>query len=301
MGIIKIKVPVSTSNLGPGFDSLGLALDWSITAEAEKSEQGLRIDLEYDGKPEWQGPMKDMVKEAMEAVAERAGKPLPDMKLSIKGDVPLARGLGSSASYRMAAAAAANEVMGGGLERTDIMSIVCRLEDHTDNAVPCALGGLNVSGWDGDRVRYLRRPVAERFRFVAVCPDLELATSEARKILPATVPRADAVFNMQRALWLMFALVHDSPEELKGAFEDRLHQPYRQKLLPFLSDVIGAAETAGAYGGFLSGAGSSIISVSDEASSATVMDAMLEAVRSHGTGAKGRVLRPDNEGLVVKG
>jgi len=292
----RLTVPASTSNLGPGFDTLGLALDWPITAEFRPRERGIEVSVDYIGPEEWRAPLELLLETAGRACAEKAGRSGRGLELSVSGEVPLVRGLGSSAAYRLAAAAAMNRVMGSPLSREQIIELVCSLEGHTDNTVPCMAGGLTISGWDGDRVRWLGYPVSDRYRFVAVVPEDALETKKARDLLPKRVQRDDAVFNMQRALWLVCALADDHPMALDGSFDDRLHQPHREKLLPFLSPVIKAARAAGAYGGFLSGAGSTVIAVTDEDRGPTVEAAMMEAMSGFGA-AESRVLHADNRGL----
>jgi homoserine kinase len=293
MNPTRLVVPSSTSNLGPGFDTLGLALDWPLRAVV-KPAAGLAIELEV-ANPAWKKPLLELVTAAVSAFETAAGCKA-GLDLALAGDPPLARGLGSSATYRTAAATAANLVCGSPLDPAALLALVSRLEAHTDNAVPCLLGGLTASGWDGDRVRYARAEVASAFLFVALAPDRQLPTSEARMVLPATVPREDAVQNMQRALWLFRAFAENQPDELRGAFADRLHQPYRLPLVPFLPAVIAAAERAGALGGFLSGAGSAIVAVTDRAHAEPVARAMLRALEKTGESGAVRTLAADNRG-----
>lgn len=297
MNDVKLLVPASTSNLGPGFDALGLALDWHLKVTASRHASGLSIKLSGSGPGPWEEALRAMVTEAVIEWEKRSGQGSPGLELSIAGDIPLARGLGSSAAYRVAAAAAANALADHPLSEPEILELVCRLEKHTDNATPCMKGGLTVSGWMEDRVHYAHYPVPERFRFVALIPDLEMETSKARSVLPETVPRSDAVFNMQRAVWLVSAIANNRPEALRGVFQDRLHQPFREKLLPFLPSVISAAEAAGAYGAFLSGSGSTIMAVTDELKADAVAKSMKEAAGKKGNKGGTRVLKPDNQGL----
>ncbi len=290
-------MPASTSNLGPGFDTLGLALDWRVKVEACRQATGLDISVDFSGLVEWEEPLISLIRAAAFAW-ERQGLAKADgVSMRFSGDVPIARGLGSSAAYRLLCVFALNALFARPLADEDLLELVCRLETHTDNAVPCLLGGLTVSGWDEKRVRYVRFPVAPRFRLVVLVPERELVTEEARKVLPESVSREDAVFNMQRALWLTWALVNDRPEDLVGSFQDRLHQPFRERLLPFMDEVIRAAENAGAYGGFLSGAGSSVIAVTDDERREAVSQTMLGALEKSGAKGSARTVRPDNQGL----
>jgi homoserine kinase len=291
-----LQVPCSTSNLGPGFDTLGLALPWYLDAYAERKGPGKTISLKYDGPQSWQKPLKGLVLDALSLWENKSGKRIEGITFSLSGQLPLARGLGSSAVYRVAALSLANIMMGSPLKKNELLALVCGLEHHSDNAVPCMHGGLTVSSWDGNNIKFFRTDVPERFRFVALVPDLELATDKARGVLPEKINRKDAVINMQRSLFLVEAISSDRPELLKKAFSDSLHQPYREKLVPFLYDVIAAAEKKGAYGAFLSGSGSTIISVTNEENAAQVAETMKETLLSSGGRGNYKIMKADNVG-----
>jgi homoserine kinase len=177
--------------------------------------------------------------------------------VSTAGDIPRARGLGSSAAVRIGILFALNQLCGSPLDRLSIFRLCAQIEGHADNAAPAAFGGFNLVR-DSAVQRF---PVSPRLKFVLLIPDMELKTSTARKILPARVPRAVAVENCANASAITAAFVSRSYEQLRGAFLDKLHQPFRAKLLPFLPRVIAAAEKAGALGAFLSGSGSTICAV----------------------------------------
>lgn len=297
MNSVKLIVPCSTSNLGPGFDTLGLALDWYLSASGTREGSGVKISFD-PSVLEFHDPLQALVLEALAAWEIASSQKAEGLVLNFQGDLPLARGLGSSAAYRLAALTVVNALNRDPLSGKEVLELACRLEKHTDNAVPCAAGGLTISGWDGDGgVRYLRHAVNRRYRFVALCPELRLPTAEARAALPGMVPREDAVFNLQRALWLTSAFSHDQPEHFAGVFQDRLHQPYREKLVPFLPKVISAAEGAGALGAFLSGAGSTIIALTDAKRAKKVGEEMLAALNSQGHPGFVRVLKADHLGL----
>jgi len=295
---VSLSAPASTSNLGPGFDTLGLALSWHLSGFARRGGRGLELGVEYSGAREWEGPLKDLIRAAVRAWEARSGE-RAEVVLEVKGGVPLARGLGSSAAYRLLAAAAVNALAKRPLAPSAVLEVVCRLEGHTDNAAPCLFGGLTASGWEGERVRCARWRVSERLRFVALVPEQELETATARGLLPELVPRADAVFNLARSLWLVSALGSDRPEDLRGCFQDRLHQQERQKLVPYLPAVIAAAEAAGALGAFLSGSGSTILALAEPESADPTARAMERALSAHGGKGSTRVLSADNDGLRI--
>lgn len=260
---VTVRVPASTSNLGPGFDCLGLAL--RIYNHVTVSR----------GRGETTGAM---ARAAAAAFFKRAGgKPFP-FSCSIAGDIPPSRGLGSSAAIRTGVLLGLNELVKRPLQRRDLFEICARLEGHPDNAAPACYGGFNV-------VRGLDRQmftVSAQLHFVLLVPDFEIATTAARRLLPSRIDRLHAVENSRNACAITAAFASREYASLRGAFADHLHQPFRKKLIPFLDDVIAAAESAGALGAFLSGSGSTICAITRR-SPDKVARAMLAAAASPGT------------------
>jgi homoserine kinase len=215
-------------------------------------------------------------------------KPFP-FSATISGDIPQSRGLGSSAALRLGVLHGLNEISGRPLQRQDLFKLCAELEGHPDNAAPATYGGFNV-------VRGGRRQtftVSTRLRFVLLIPDFELATDEARRLLPSRVDRLHAVENCRNACAITAAFASREYQNLDGAFIDRLHQPFRKKLIPFLDKAIAAAESAGALGAFLSGSGSSICAVALR-SPEKISRAMLAAAAS--AGARTIITSADNRG-----
>jgi homoserine kinase len=211
------------------------------------------------------------------AFFKRTGAKPFSFSCTISGEIPPSRGLGSSASIRIGALHGLNELANRPLQRREIFEICATLEGHPDNAAPACYGGFNV-------VRGLDRQmftVSAQLHFVLLIPDFEIATSEARRLLPPRVDRLHAVENARNACAITAAFAAREYESLRGAFADHLHQPFRKKLIPFLDDVIAAAESAGALGAFLSGSGSTICAVTQR-SPDKVAAAMLAAADSAG-------------------
>jgi homoserine kinase len=215
-------------------------------------------------------------------------KPFP-FSCAIAGDIPASRGLGSSASLRLGVIAGLNELAGRPLQRQQIFETCSELEGHPDNAAPAAYGGFNVV-CDRQRQAFT---VSSQLQFVLLVPNFEIATEHARQVLPSRVDRLHAVENCRNACAITAAFASREYEKLGGAFVDRLHQPFRKKLIPFLDDVIAAAESAGALGAFLSGSGSTICAVSLH-SPDKVSRAMLAAAKSDG--ARTIITSADNRG-----
>jgi homoserine kinase len=272
-----VRVPASTSNLGPGFDCLGvaLAIHNHVTVSRGRGER-----------------LPAMASAAGKAFFKRSGATPFSFSCKIGGEIPPSRGLGSSASIRVGVLHGLNELANRPLQRREIFEIAATLEGHPDNAAPACYGGFNV-------VRGLDRQmftVSAQLHFVLLIPDFEVATSEARRLLPARVDRLHAVENARNACAITAAFAGREYQSLRGAFADHLHQPFRKKLIPFLDDVIAAAESAGALGAFLSGSGSTICAVTLR-SPEKVAGAMLAAAQSRGS--RTIITAADNRGARI--
>ena len=258
---VRIAVPATSANLGPGFDVLGLALSLHNVFEFDAQAEGLSItgcDPAYAGED-------NLAVAAWRAVERRAGARPSGIRLHIETNVPVARGLGSSATLLAAGALAANYFLGAPLGQDEILSILTELEGHPDNVAPALLGGLVVSAMEAGNVHFARCPLSPVWQFLALIPDTELETQKARAVLPAAVPRSDAVFNIGHAALLLRALETGDGALLRFALDDRLHQPYRLSLIPGAEAARKIALDAGADGLCISGAGSTLLVIAREA------------------------------------
>ena len=298
---VSVRVPASTSNLGPGFDCLGLALELHNELVLElHSEPGEPV-VEVSGEGSESLPRGEanlMVRAAKLVVGERT-----DRRLVFKAAnrIPLARGLGSSAAATVAGLFAANRLLGAPiLPKEELFRYAWTLEGHPDNVAPAIYGGLTVSVREGKDIRPwpLR---AHRDLAVVVCvPEFELATAAARKVLPRTVLREDAVDNVARTGLLVSALERGRWEALPAATLDRLHQPYRAGLVKGLAEVLRAAREAGECGSALSGAGPSVVAFCRRGpDAARIGEAMRKAFSRHGVKSRIMVLGVDKEGVRV--
>ncbi len=246
---IVVRVPASTSNLGPGFDCLGVALRlYNEIALSRSPKTGSRSG-EQKHPP--------IVRQAATLFFKTARLRPFAFSCSIAGEIPRSRGLGSSASVRVGVLHGLNELTGKPLDRLSIFRLGACLEGHPDNVAPAIFGGFTLVR--GENVQ--RFAISSRLAFVLLVPDFEIITAGARKILPAKISRIAAVENSANACAITAAFVAEKYEQMRGRFADQLHQPYRAKLIPFLPRVIAAAEKAGALGAFLSGSGSTICSI----------------------------------------
>ena len=281
----KVRTPGTTSNLGPGFDALGLALGVWNSFEVVEEPKGFSVKASGRGAELIPQGEDNLVVRAFQHYRKFVGMP-PATGLRIKLDmqVPLGRGLGSSATATVAGLVAADA-----------------LEGHPDNAVPCLLGGLCVCmiGEDG-RLEYLRA-VPTRMPAVVVASPLhfELSTQKMRAALPPQVAYKDAARNIGRACMVIAALLENERTPLLRAMDDRLHEPYRAPHVPGFADVKAAARGGGALGVCLSGAGPSILAFADdEQDASSIGDAMIAAWKAHRVEAEARVLSIETEGTI---
>jgi homoserine kinase len=294
---VRVRIPASTANLGPGFDALGLALNLYNEVTAREAPS-VSVTVEGEGTGKLPTGEHNVVVRAVRAAYEAVGRPFPGCALSCVNRIPLARGLGSSAAAWVGGLLAGNALLGSPLERAAILTLAARAEGHPDNVAAALYGGLTVSCSGPNGTTAVALPVPEQLRWVVLVPEVTSATAEARAVLPQTVPRLDAVFNVQRVALLLASLQANRAEGLRLALEDRLHEPYRLSLFPWMPEVAAAARQAGALGCVLSGAGPSLLAVvSGDAGG--VAEAMEAALRRAGIRGGARALSVDVQGAVV--
>jgi homoserine kinase len=297
---VHVRVPASSANLGPGFDTLGLALGLHNEIEARESDR-VSVRIEGEGAAQLATGDRNVVVRAMRAAYEAAGRPWPGCAIACVNRIPLARGLGSSAAAWVGGLVAGNALLGSPLDRDAVLALAARAEGHPDNVAAALLGGLTVAYGGADGARALSLPVPEHLRWVVLVPDVSMSTAEARAILPPSVSRADAVFNVQRVALLMASLQAGRADLLGAALDDRLHEPYRRRLFPWMAEVTAAAREAGALGCVLSGAGPSLLAVAaGEGDASIVGDAMEAALHAAGVKGVARSLAVDTSGAVSR-
>ncbi|HAX61726.1 MAG TPA: homoserine kinase [Elusimicrobia bacterium] len=304
MKTIKIKIPATTANFGSGFDVLGAALklynEIEVAYEFTNSRvHELKIEIIGEGKDTLPKNEKNVVLQAMKTVFRICKTVPPAYKLRLINHIPLSRGIGSSASARLGGIVAANELCRKKLSEDEIIQIVSKLEGHPDNVVPSYFGGLCICNFDGNNVKYTKVKMPFDLKAVLCIPDFELSTDKARNILPKTIPHKDAVFNSSRVALFMSAIIQKKYELLSIAMEDKLHQPYRKKLIPGMDDVFKSAEKSGAYGVCISGSGPSILAISNENSAVKIGMAMQKAFFGHRITSKYIICDFDNNGIQI--
>lgn len=258
--LVRVEVPATSANLGPGFDCLGLALDICNMVEIEEAPGGrVKVEIAGEGAGDLAADAANLVATAAERVFSAAGRRPAGFHLRLENAIPVARGLGSSSAAIVGGMVAANALLGAPLSNDEILQLAFELEGHPDNVAPALLGGLTVACVSGSRALALRLDPPAGLPLAVLVPERPLATAEARRVLPTEIPRADAIFNVQRACLLLAALGDGRTDLLAEALQDRLHQPYRAALLPGLAEVLAAARRPGLLGACLSGSGSSVL------------------------------------------
>jgi homoserine kinase len=255
---LTVRVPASSANLGPGFDSLGLALGVYLTCRYRRSDT---LIIRAEGRDAAQistGP-DNLIWQTAVAVGNSLHLPVPPIELEIVNDIPLGKGMGSSAAALTAGVVIADQLLELNWKPPRILDEAARLEGHPDNVAPCTLGSIVASAIDsGGVTRAVRLDMPQKFGLAIVVPDFDLPTAKARAVLPSGYSRADAVFNVQRASLLIAALATGSTWAFPAALEDRFHQPYRAPLVPGLEEIL-KLRAPGLLGCALSGAGPSIL------------------------------------------
>lgn len=293
---VTVRVPATTSNLGPGFDTLGVALKLHNHISIRESD-GLNVERVDDQKG---SPSANaMSREAVDAFFRRSKVKPHGLQIEVKGDVPITGGFGSSVTVRLGIVYALNELNGRPLSDTALLEVVTELEHHPDNAAPALFGGFVVSGVIDGTIRYRRFNVPPSLKFVACVPNFSLSTEKARALLPKQVSLGDAVENMKRVALITSVFATGDYSLLRGLFDDKLHQPYRKRLIPMLDDVISAGMEAGAFGGWLSGSGPGIVCITEQKEKA-VAEAMTNVFVRQQIQCEPHILVADNDGTRVK-
>ena len=299
---VTIRVPATSANCGPGFDTLGLAVNLYNEATYEITDtKGFQLEVQGEG-AEYLKPFGRNLAFAsfLKVWNQVTGCQKIGLKVSMINRIPMSRGLGSSSSAIVAGLYAANCLCDNHYTKDELLGFATEIEGHPDNVAPALYGGFTISYMEQAKAHSLRLLPAKPLQFIAVVPASKLATSLARQAIPKTVPHADAVYNTSRASLLVGALLSGNYEYLGMALEDKLHQPYRTHLIPGLGEVFAAAKAAGAYNAIISGAGSTVMAyASPEADGEAIAKAMVAAFAKQGEHAVYHLLQLDTEGVKV--
>ncbi|GGG74184.1 homoserine kinase [Paenibacillus radicis (ex Gao et al. 2016)] len=298
---VLVKVPASTANLGPGFDTLGMALSlyaWIEMSPAKETTFRLHGE-QMQGLPT---DKTNLLYKVAQLVFKEAGVQMPELHIEMYSEIPLTRGLGSSASAIVGSLVAANALIGSPLSEDKLFQIATSLEGHPDNVGASLFGGIVVSAWDGEQADYVRLAPHPKLETLVAIPAFQLSTEKARHALPSQVSMADAVFNVGRSSLLVAALASGELGLIRHAMRDRLHQPYRAALIPGMTAILECAADNGALGAALSGAGPTLIAFveADSPRKAELERFLVETLQREGVSAETMWLKPSVSGTEVR-
>jgi homoserine kinase len=285
-----VRVPATSANLGPGFDSLGVALDWTARVTITVDDQPLETP---------RGPIDSMASTAAISLFRHAGAEIPaGLQSDYEGDIPVGRGLGVSAFARVGGLVAANALLDGEYDDDTLLALATRLEGHADNAAPALLGGLQVTVETDDGLEHVTIEPPDDLHVVLLVPNFSMPTEESRKKLPEQLTRQQAVHNIGRAALLVAALQQRRYDLLATATEDVLHQPARGQIFEAMFPIFEAARGAGALAAYLSGGGPTVAALATDGLDA-IAEAMQQAAAAHDVKARTKVTSMSAAGAML--
>ena len=292
-----VKVPASTANLGPGFDVLGMALNLYAWIEMSTAEQ-TKIELVGDQLTGIPTDKTNLIYTVAQQVFDKAGVSIPELHIAMYSEIPLTRGLGSSASAIVGALLAANALVDHALDKQTLFEMATAIETHPDNVGASLYGGIVVTHWDGERAQVLRIEPPKQLEVLVAVPDFQLSTEKAREVLPHLFSMQETVNNIGYSSLLVAALAGGHLQMIRHAMKDGLHQPFRSGLIPGMTKILREATEHGALGVALSGAGPTLLALVDRAShqKQQLEQFLLDTLRSEGVNAALHWLEPDLQG-----
>ncbi len=296
---VTVRVPATTANLGPAFDCMGMAL--RIHNEIQVRLEGTtqpRVHVTGQGEDSLPRDTTNLVYRAFSSLLEAAGMSLPIPVIRCRNEIPLERGLGSSAAAIVGGLTAANHLAGNPLASEEILALAVELEGHPDNVAAALLGGIRIVAPCTESIVTAPVPLPPDMRVALFIPEVSISTAEARSVMPSDVPMEDALFNVGRTALLVNAFATGRLKDLKAATEDKLHQPYRSHLLRAMRLIIGEAMKGGALGAFVSGSGSTVLALC-QGREMSVAYEMAEMARKTNVPGRAIITFPSKEGVEV--
>ncbi|MCL2387715.1 MAG: homoserine kinase [Defluviitaleaceae bacterium] len=292
--MLKVRVPATTANMGAGFDCFGMALNLYNEVAVEESDQFI-----IEGAADVPTTEENLIYQVIKQFYEEIGKPLPMLKLVQTDEIPMTRGLGSSSACIVAGLMVANELAGQPMTRDDLAQRACQIEGHPDNVAPAIYGGFVVAAMEDNQLHSVKIAPSDALSFITFIPDFQLSTEEARQILPQTYTKADAIFNISRASLFVASMISQNWDNLRVAVNDRIHQPYRGTLIPNMDKIFEYAQTEGAKGVFMSGAGPTIIAITPRANEINFANKMKQHLTQLENSWETKILHADVNGAQV--
>ncbi len=305
---VSVKVPATTANIGPGFDCFGMALSMYNVVTLEETvypTNGLEINIISNSKDDLSAitiptDKSNIVYKAVELLYNYTGQVVPALKINIKSNIPIAKGLGSSASVIVGGIIAANKLLGNPADEAAILSIANEVEGHPDNTTPAMLGGFVLSSAEEDgSIIHRKIEWPDDWKLTICIPDYELATQISRSVLPEKVDLQDALYNAKRCALFIQALHTKDSALLKVALDDKLHQPYRTRLVPGFDEIATSLKDVEVLGTVLSGAGPSILVISENSRVEDVKNTVKSTWEAIGIRSSVKTVDIDTTGAVI--
>ena len=300
--MLRIKVPATTANMGPGFDCFGMALNMYNELTVEESDAfSIEINSNVPDMPAIHTTKDNLIYQVIKRFYGEVGKRMPELKLVQTDNIPMTRGLGSSSACIVAGLFAANELTGTPMSKDELAQMACQIEGHPDNVAPAVYGGLIVAVLEGEKqiLHHVKISPSNALSFVAFVPDFQLSTAKARRILPQEYSKADVIFNISRASLFIASMMSENWANLPVSVNDRIHQPYRGTLIPGMDKIFENAVNAGAKGVFMSGAGPTIIAISSRRNEKSFADTMKLHLAKLDNNWETHILHADLQGAMV--
>lgn len=294
----QVKVPASTSNLGPGFDSLSLALDLYNTFSFKEIEEGVKIDADDSQLPT---DKTNLAYSSFLKLYEKAGIKPPGLEIKIDSKIPLAAGLGSSSTAIVGGLVAANKFLNDKYTNNDILNVATEIEGHPDNCAAALYGGMTISIETDCNVLVNKIKWPSKVSIIAITPEFKLETKKAREVLPCEISYKDSVFNVGRVSYLISCIVNENFNDFSEALKDKLHQPYRKPLIKGMDSVFDSALASGALGATISGAGPTlaIFSLNDSKKLEAIRKSVSKAWLDQGIKSDVRILNSSLDGALI--
>lgn len=298
--MIHIRIPATSANMGPGFDSIGIAVELYNHIWVEEQTTGLTIEVRRKQEIPVPTDETNLIYQTMRYFYEEKGLKMPGVKIVQEDYIPMVRGLGSSAACIVGGLFAANALAGNICSREELAQMAAKLEGHPDNSNPAIFGSMVVGALDDIHMNHVRLELPDDLIFATMIPDFPVSTHDSRKVLPDAYSRGDMVFNASRAALLVASMMTGKYENFAMAMEDRVHQPYRAELICGMEKIFAQAKDAGAVASYLSGAGSTLMALVRKEQAEQFERKMSEYLGTLENHWELKLLQADMQGVLVE-
>ena len=298
--MIHIQIPATSANMGPGFDSIGVALKLYNHIWVEEIAEGVEIEVKREQEIPVPRNEENLIYQTMKYLYDQKGLTMPGVRIIQEDYIPMVRGLGSSAACIVGGLMAANELAGRPCTKEELAQMAAKLEGHPDNSNPAIFGSMVVGAQDENRMNHVRLELPDDLIFATMIPDFPVSTADARRVLPDKYSRADVVFNGSRAALLVASMMTGKYENFDMAMEDRVHQPYRSVLIPGMDEIFVHAKEYGAAACYLSGAGSTLMAMVTRDKAETFERKMSEYLTTLQHNWELKLLEADMQGVKIE-